>query len=151
VSHPSQAASFAGPPTAERPWTLTRTSLVFAAAYVVWQPLVAYGLARLFGDAAPFASVEQLAPFVATAAGIGLVGGVLWWMAARLPRGRRRWMLRSTSRMLAMATMITAPKFNQTPHLLWLIVLALTAVVMGLLFHWTERWEDRHAPAPSAP
>jgi hypothetical protein len=113
--------------------------------------LVAYGFGRVFRSDAPFRSVEQLTRFVVTVGGIGFVAGVLWWQASRLARGQGRWMLRSTSRMFAVATMISAPKFVETPLVVWLGVFVSTAVAMGLMFHWTEQWEDRQASAPSAP
>jgi len=151
MSHPPQTVSFEGQPTTKPAWTLARTSLVFVAAYVVWQPVAAYVLPILLRHASPFNSVAQLPPFLLAVAGIGLVAGILWWIAARQPRGRRRWILRSISRMLALSTMLTSSRFVESPIVVWLSVLVWTAVVMGLLFHWTERWEDRGAPAASAP
>jgi hypothetical protein len=125
---------------AKAPWGFARTALTFMAAYLVWQPLAAYALAALLQDPAPLPTGAHWRAFLFCVAALGLLAGSLWWTAANLPHERKvLWVLRSTSRMLALVAMLNAARFASTSPTRWLVLVLGVSAVMGILFAWTER------------
>ena len=118
------------------------TVALFVVGYVVFQTFwrLAFSWMDLLGEDVPFDGATWLR-FELVVAGIGVVTGTLWWRAQRMRRGRWRRTLRSITRTTAFVVILTAERFSRLDTGRWLFTVALTAIVMGYLFSWTERWD----------
>ncbi len=133
-----------GTQDATRPRSLAGTVALFAAVYVVWQPVFQLVLHAIFGDPIPFGTRAEWGWFIAVCAAVGAAAGVIWWMAAPLPR---RSLLRAWARagvtMLAMGVMLRAGEFSRDRLGEWLLLLTLTALLAGAVFAPFVRWSER--------
>ncbi len=134
-----------------RPKSLPQTLALFAVGYLIWQPVAAWTVSRLTNQPLPFANQRDLLRFLATVFFLGIVAGTLWWIAGQQSRRFVRYFLFSSARGLAFTTPLAAPRFATTPFAAWLGAIFFTAIAMGLLFFWLERWDAGSRSLPVSP
>jgi hypothetical protein len=122
------------------PRTLGGTLALFGAGYLVFQPLMLVFRGATFREPLPVAGAVAWRAFLVCVAGLGLAAGALWHGGG--PPEPRRWReaSRSTARWLPITTMVSAQHFASFSPPAWAAFTLSNAAVMGVAFHWTERW-----------